>query len=215
MNLDELRTAWKEYDRKLESTQAIQDRIITSMIAERSANRFSGVKNQYRLGLAWMLVCLLFSVIIMATNPFDYRYIIQYIPMCIFAIGVSILLADMAKSYAAFRRILVTHYNVAEALKRIIAIYEQPKKLIRYTLIIFVFSQIVLLPLSFLPANVDRIGLWPAVLERLIPISIGALLFLLALKLGAFKQRHVDKFREDLSELQSLRKMSDELDSSE
>ena len=211
MNLDELRTVWKEYDRKLQTSQAIQERIITSMIAERSANRFSRVRNQYRFGLGWMAACLVFSVIVIATNPFDYQYIIQYIPMAIFATGLSILLADMAKSYTAFQKILVTHYNVADALKRIIAIYEQPKRIIRYTVIIFVFSQIVLLPLSFLPPNVDRMGLWPALAERIIPISIGALLFLAAFKLGAFKERHVDKFKKDLSELQSLRNMSDEL----
>lgn len=211
MNLDELKTAWKAYDRKLQSTQAINEKIIVSMVTERSGNRFSKVRKQYILGLAWMLICLMFSVLIILTNPFDYEYTLQYIPMVIFAVGVTILITGMTISYLKIHGITITHQNVGEALKDIIAVYEKPKKFLYYTVIVFLFSQVFLFPLSFLPRSIENKGLWPALAERIIPISIAALMVFVAYKLGAFKERHVDKFREDLNELESLKAMAAEL----
>jgi hypothetical protein len=212
MNLDELKTTWKEYDRKLQTTQQINEKILVSMITERAGNRFVKVKRNYIMGFAWMMLWLAFSVLVIAANPFDYAYGIQYIPMVIFGIGLVILMAGLLRSYLIFQRISITHHNVGEALKRIIAIYERPKKFFNYTIIVFLFSQTVLFPLSFLPRSIERMGLVPALAERMIPIFIAGLLVFLAFKLGAFKERHVDKFREDLNELQELKAMSAELE---
>lgn len=211
MDIDDLKLTWKEYDRKLQSTQAINEKIILSMITERSGNRFSKVRRRYQFGLLWMFICFSFSILVLVTNPFDYRYTIQYVPICVFAVGLGILIADMIRSYATFQKISVTHYNVGESLKRIIEVYEKPKKFLHYTVIVFLFSQVVLLPLSFLPRTIDRLGLGLALAERLIPIAIGVAILYAAHKLGAFKETHADKFREDLNELESLKKMSAEL----
>lgn len=211
MNLDDLKTAWKEYDRKLESTQRIHEKIITSMIAERTGNRFSKLTRQYIISFAWMLICLTFGVLVLLTNPFDYGSTLQYIPMVIFVIGLVILMAGMAMRFFTLRKITFSHTNVGEALMKIIAEYEKPKKFFYFTIMIFLFSQVFLFPLSFLPSSIESMGLWPALGERLIPISIAALILFAAYKLGAFKERHVDKFREDLNELQSLKEMSAEL----
>jgi len=211
MNFDELQAVWKAYDRKLQTTQELNERILRSMIAERSGNRFSKVRRNYILGIAWMALWLAFSALVMIGNPFDYRYAIQYVPIVIFGTGLIILMTELLRSLLTFQKIAITHYNVGEALTRIIAVYERPKRFFKYTIVVFLFSQVVLFPLSFLPRNIDTMGLGPAMAERLIPISITALLIFLAYKLGAFKERHVDKFREDLNELQTLRAMSDEL----
>ena len=211
MNLDELKTAWKVYDRKLQSTKAINEKIIISMITERSGSRYAKVWRQYIIGIAWMLICLAFSILVIFTNPFDYRYNIQYIPMVIFAASMIVLLGGMFRSFMEMQRITITQHNVGDALKGIIAIYEKPKKFFHYIIMVFLFSQVVLLPLSFLPRNLDTMGLSTALAERLIPISIAALVLFLAYKLGAFKERQADKFREDLNELESLKAMSAEL----
>jgi hypothetical protein len=94
-------------------------------------------------------------------------------------------------------------------------VYVKPKKFLRYTLVIFLVSQVFLFPLSFLPPNIERMGLWKALAERIIPISISALMLFIAYKLGAFKDRHGKKFREDQRELQELRTMSLELQDEE
>jgi hypothetical protein len=211
MNLDELKTAWKEYDRKLESTRAINEKIIASMIAERTGNRFSKVRRQYIAGFAWMFICASFGILVLMTNPFDYGTTLQYIPMVLFVIGLVILMAGMTIRFLALKKINFSHYNIGESLRRIIAEYEKPNKFLYYTVVIFLFSQVFLFPLSFLPRSIEARGLWPALGERLIPISIAALMLYGAYKLGAFKERHVDKFREDLDELESLKAMSAEL----
>src|SRR5688572_18925329 len=128
MNLDELKTVWKAYDRKLQSTQALNEKIITSMISERSGSRFSNVRTRYVVGLIWMVICLAFSILVIITNPFDYVHSMQYIPTGIFAVCLVILIGGLIKAYVALKDIRITHNNVDESLKKIIAIYEKPKK---------------------------------------------------------------------------------------
>jgi hypothetical protein len=42
MNLEELKSAWQVFDKKIQSTQAINEKLIESMIRERSMSRVSG-----------------------------------------------------------------------------------------------------------------------------------------------------------------------------
>ena len=211
MNLDELKTTWKEYDRKLQSTQAINEKIINSMIAERSKGRFDKVRRQYILSVTWMFICFAFGVLVIFTNPFDYDAKAQFIPIAIFASGLVILMGGLISRYRALRKITFSHHNIAEALQKIITVYERPRRFLYYTVVLFLFSQIVLFPLSFVPRNIDAMGLWPALAEVLIPISVALIMLAIAYKFGAFKVRHVDNFREDLTELEELRAMSAEL----
>jgi len=211
MNLDELKTAWQEYDRKLQTTQTINEKVIVSMIKERSSARYSKVRREYILGFIWMLICLFMGCAVLLGNPFDYDLRIQYAPTVIFCGCIIILLAAMIRAYLDLQNITISHNNLDVSLKKIIAVYERPQKFLWYTVIVFLFTQVFLFPLSFLPHSIERLGLWVALAERLIPISIAVLMLFIAHKLGAFKERHKNKFKEDLSELQELRSMSAEL----
>jgi hypothetical protein len=211
MNLDELKMNWKAYDRRMHAAQLIDERIIVSMITERSSAHFNTVKRQYLAGFAWMLICLAAGVAILWGNPFDYRQAIQYIPIGIYTVCLLILLISMVRSYVALQTITISHHTIDVALKEIIAVYERPKRFMKYILIVFLFSQVVLFPLSFLPRNIEQMGLWTALFERLIPISIAAGLLLLAHKLGAFKEHGLLKFKRDLDELRELKTMAGEL----
>ena len=215
MNIDELKTAWKAYDRKLQSTQAINEKIIISMISERSGARFARVKQRYLIGFLWMAVCLSFGFAILLGNPFDYDLTLQYVPTVIYCACLAILIISMVRSFMGLRNITISHNNLDVSLKKIIAIYEKPRQFIRYIIIIFLFSQVVLFPLSFLPRGIERMGLWPALGERLIPIAIAALMLWIAHKLGAFKERHGKDFRNDLNELEELKALSSELSDGE
>jgi hypothetical protein len=79
----------------------------------------------------------------------------------------------MVRSFIALRHI-THHRTIDDSLKKIIAVYEKPKRFVKYILIIFLISQVVLFPLSFLPRNIENMGLWTALAERLISISIAA-----------------------------------------
>jgi hypothetical protein len=215
MNIDEIKTVWKEYDRKLQASRIINEKIIVSMITERTTTRFSKVRRNYIMGLLWMFICLLFGFAVIFGNPFDYKYFIQYMPMIIYCICLVILMSALFVSYLRLQNITITHHNLDISLKKIIAVYVRPNKFLKYTLIIFLISQIFLFPLSFLPPNIERMGLWKALADRIIPVSISALMLFIAYKLGAFKDRHGKKFREDQRELQELRTMSLELQEGE
>lgn len=211
MNLDELKTAWKTYDKRLQSTQQLNERILINMITERSSSRFTKVRRHYVLGFVWMVICLLFGVAVLASNPFDYDYTLQYVPIAIFCVCLIILSAALLKSYVDLQQVTINHNTLQASLKKIITVYERPRKFLGYTLIAFLFTQVFLFPLSFLPRSIERLGLWLALGERLIPISIALLLLFAAHKLGAFKDRNGEKFKEDLSELEELKAMSSEL----
>jgi hypothetical protein len=211
MNLEEIKTAWKAYDMRLQSSKALSDRLIVSMITERSGSRFATVKRNYLVGFAWMTVCLAFGIAIITGNPFDYVYPSQYIPVWIYCACLLMMIIAMARHYRSLNNITLSQATLSRALKDIIAVYERPRKFITYIIRVFVFSQLFLFPLSFLPKNIERFGLWPALAERLIPICIAVLLYYIAHRLGAFKQRHVQKFKADLTELDQLQAMNDEL----
>jgi hypothetical protein len=210
MNLEDLKTSWSELDRKLSTTQLIQEKIIISLITTRSSDRFSSVRKNYRLGLIWMIVCFLIGIVIITTNPFDYIFLLQYLPVAMYSVCLLILTIGLFTKYLHLNRIVIDHKSVASSLRGIILEYERPRKFLTYTLIVFLLTAIFF-PLSFLPRQVDKMGWGLALAERLIPMSISALLLFVAYKLGAFKERHVDKFKEDLNELNQLKKLSQEL----
>jgi hypothetical protein len=211
MNLDELKSVWKEYDRKIESTQALNEKLISSMITERSTSRFEKVRVHYLLGTLWMVICLSFGVLILFSNPFDYKYTIQYIPMALFCVCLAILIGGILSAYSKLRSIKIDQSTLSASLRQIIDVYEKPKKFLNYTVVAFLITQVFLFPLSFLPKGIERMGLWLALGERLIPISISALLLFIAYKFGAFKERNAEKFKKDLTELEELKAMALEL----
>lgn len=205
MNIEDLKAAWKQYDIKLQATHTIHDKIISSMIADRTRSRFDGAKRTYKISIVWMTLCLGFSIVVLLTNPFDYRYTLQYAPMIIFAMGLLIMIAALCRTLFQLSTITVMHQTISESLQQIIAVHAKPRRFVHYTVFIFLFSQVILFPLSFLPHTIERMGLGYALVERLIPISIGASLLYVAFRFGAFRDKKVNLFKQDFAELNALK----------
>lgn len=210
MNLDELKTAWKEYDQKLVSTQKIQEQIILSMITERSTSTWTKARRYYVFGFLSASVWLTFSAAVLIGNPFDFRYSYQYIPIAIMAMCFLVFLILFIINYRALSAIQIHKASLAESLKSIIAHYDKPRKLLTGILYTYLAAAF-LFPFSFLPPKIERAGIWSALGETLIPIAIGIALLLLASKFGAFKERHKTRFEKDLNELKELKAISAEL----
>jgi hypothetical protein len=158
-----------------------------------------------------MFICFAAGCTVMIGNPFDYDFTIQYAPIAIYCFCMIILLSGIAKAFYDLQHITLSQHNLDTALKKIIDVYERPQQFFKYTLYVFLFTSVILFPFSFLPKSIERNGLWMALAERLIPISISVVLLFVAHKLGAFKDQHGKKFKEDLSELEELKRMSLEL----
>ena len=56
MELEELKTAWGVYDKKIMSTQTITQKLIESMIKERSVSRVERLKKQYFAFFALLII---------------------------------------------------------------------------------------------------------------------------------------------------------------
>lgn len=210
MNLDELKLAWKDYDRKLQSTQLINERIITSMITERSRSSWIQARRYYTFGFVSTALWFLLAIAILVGNPFDYKSLIQYTPIFIMSLCFLAFLVLFVMNYRKLDSINIHHTNLDESLRRIIELYEKPRVLLKWVLYVYLTAAFAF-PISFLPTKIARSGIWDALLDTLIPMAISATLLLIASKLGAFKERHKRKFEKNLNELQELRALSAEL----
>ena len=215
MTIDELKTAWQTYDTRLQLTHKLSDKLIISMIKEKSQSRLAKVKRHYLIGLFYIIALLCFSVAVLIGNPFDYTYILEYLPIALYALGLAILIISMFNTNRKLQQVEINQSNLGNSLKQIASIlekYQKPGKLLGITLKL-ILSAIILFPLSFLPRKIDRMGFWEGSIETLIPVLIAAAMIFVAFKLGAFKERNGKRFEEYTKELEELKSLSQELGS--
>ncbi|MBC8051453.1 MAG: hypothetical protein H7Y13_00130 [Sphingobacteriaceae bacterium] len=211
MKLDELKAAWQQYDVKLKSTQDLSNKIITSMISERSLSRLSKVKRTYFWGFTQMGFWLFIGIAILVGNPFDYKQVIEYVPVAIYCTCLAILILGMARVYLQMLKIDINHESLHKSLETIINLCEKPNKFFDRTIHLLIFSSTVLFPLSFLPRQILRSGWAEAIVGTLIAIAVSVTLIFIAYKLGVFEEQHAEKFKNDLKELDELKAISNEL----
>ena len=211
MNLTELKAAWHEYDDKLKAVNTISDKIILSMIRERSSSRLSTIENVYRFTFVSNTIWILLILASIASNPFDFTHPVQYIPMTVVGISLVIFLGISLRSYRDLKKVDIRNSPLAESLKQIIVIFEKPWKYIKQNIILMMVAA-SLFPLSFLPRAIEAAGLWSALLYELTPIVVVALvMYFISIKTGLFKERYAATFRNDLQDLEELKSMSSEL----
>ena len=209
MNIDEIKTEWKQYSIKLEISQRLNEHLILSMLKERSRSRVSKIIRNNTIYLVLMLATLVFLIAIFAGNPFDFKYWLQYIPYGILFIGVLLAVISLVKSLKSFTT-NINNLTLDSFLKRTIAEYEKNKK-IEHWFGIIIFSAGILTAFSFLPKKLEHKELWPAIGETAISILITIAVYFIAFKLGAFKNKNKEEFENDLKEWNELKNISIEL----
>lgn len=218
MNLDEMKTAWKEYDEKLQSVQTLSDKLIHSMIRERSSSRLSKVRRQYLMLLIFMVFWLFIDLAVLLGNPFDYTQVIEYAPIGIRFLCMALLVLALLKYVRGLSKIEISQDSLVVSLNKVVRIvgkYERPGKLLSFALMMMLLSSAVLFPLSFLPRKIEQAGLWAGLADTLIPIGIALVLIAVAHVFGAFKSQQGEKFQQDLNELRELKGLSEELSKDE
>ncbi len=209
MSIEEIKTEWKQYNKKLEVSQRLNEHLIQSMLKERSRSRVSRIRRNNTIYLVLMLITLLVLAAIFAGNPFDFKYTMQYIPYCILFIGVLLAVISLIKSLKNFS-VNINNVSLDNFLKTTIAEYEKTKKIERWFGII-IFSAGVLTAFSFLPKKLEHKEFWPAIGETAISILITMAIYYIAYRLGAFKNKNKEEFENDLKEWNDLRNISSEL----
>lgn len=202
MNLEELKSAWQVYDQKLQSSKVINEKIIFSMIRERSNSRISKIKRENTLLLLLMFLEFFFLIAVFAGNPFDFDYLWQYVPYLFLLVGNLMAIMVLFKVYRMIK-IEITDANLSFFLQNLIDGYEKNKKAEGwFGAIMFVSGCLTIF--SFLPHKLANKTLSMAILDTLIPLFICIVIYFIAFKLGAFKNRKSEAFKKDLKELEEL-----------
>lgn len=209
MDIEEIKVEWKHYNQKLALSQQLNEKLIQSMLRERSRSRVSKVRRDNILYMILMLVLLAFLVGIFAGNPFDFKYRLQYLPYGILVIGVLLAIVSLIKSLQSFS-VNINKVSLDLFLKKTIDAYESNKKIQRWFAIIM-FSASTLSVFSFLPKSLEHRGLWHALGHTALCIVVSTGLYFTAYKLGAFKDKWKKGFENDLQELNELKEIASEL----
>jgi len=209
MNIDEIKTEWKQYSKKLEVSQRLNEHLILSMLKERSRSRVSKIRRNNTVYLVLMLLTLLFLAAIFAGNPFDFKYRLQYIPYGILSIGVLLAIISLVKSFKTFTT-NINSVSLDNFLKRTIEEYDKNKKIERWFGVI-IFSAGLLTAFSFLPKKLEHKEFWQAIGETAVSMLITIAIYFIAFKLGAFKNKNKGEFENDLKEWNELKNISMEL----
>ena len=209
MNIDQLKTDWQRYNQKLELSQRLNEQLIHSMLKERSRSRIAKIRRDNILYMVLMIMNLVILAAIFAGNPFDFKYSLQYIPYGILTIGVLMAMVSLFKSLQSFN-VNLNHVNLDAFLKKTIVEFEKNRKMERWFGIIIV-SAGVLTGLSFLPNKLQNKSLEQALTETAVSMGIAVGIYIIAFKLGAFKNRKKEGFENDLKELKELKALAAEL----
>lgn len=209
MNLEELKTAWQVYNKKILAVETINERLIESIIKERSVSRISAIKKQYNGYFIVLVAELIVLAAILTGNPFDFKYKLQFVPYVLLIIGVLVAFFNLLKVYRKLNA-PASASNIGSFLKNILHMYDQNKTFEKWFGLIFLSAGFAI-PLSFLPQKIERNGLSNAMIETGAMMAGTLLFYFLAFKFGAFKDRNKENLAKDLAELNELKAMSKEL----
>lgn len=209
MNLDELKAEWQQLNIKLSASQRLNDELILSMLKERSRSRVEKVKKNNSLFLVLMIINLVVLFAILIGNPFDFQYTLQYVPYWFLVAGTLLTIASLLKTFKSLS-IDINSASLDNFLRKTTAEYEKNKRLEKW------FGRLILgagllTAFSFLPKKLEHKALLPALAETALSIIITLTIYFIAFKLGAFKDRNREGFRNDLEEWDRLKQISAEL----
>ena len=208
MNIEELKTEWKQYNQKLALSERLNERLIQSMLRERSRSRVSKIRRDSVILMVLMFINLIFFAAIFAGNPFDFRYTVQFIPYGLLTVGVVLAILSLVRTLRRFN-VNMNTVNLQSFLTTTIIEYEKNRKLESWFGVI-ILSGGLLTVFSFLPRKVENNGLLPALGETAISLLITITIYFVAFKLGAFKNRKKEGFENDLKELNEMKAIASE-----
>ena len=202
MNLDELKQTWQYYDQKLAAVNQINDKLIKSMIRERSNSTLAKISRHSLLIMALMAAVSVFCALSIVYNAFDYQYTLQYLPLAFMCLASGIFFILLCKEFSLGQTELHND-NLTEALRKVLT--EHKKLMVSHRrLAVIILSAGIIWPVGNLHRMIETKGLLAALSLLLVTISVHVVFVVLARKAGAFKDRHGDKLKADLRELEEF-----------
>lgn len=211
MNLDELKKEWLVFDKKIKASHSINEKLIESIVKEKSMSRVSKIKRQYNTFFLLFFAELILMFAILIGNPFDFKYQLQFVPYSLLIIIILVALFNLAHLYRNLNY-QPANTSISSFLNSIVNVYEKNRAFEKWLKVLFLLIGFVI-PLSFLPQKIQRHDLTTAFIQTGLMLAGTLLLYLFAFRLGIFKNKHVEKFTSYLHELNELKIISAELQS--
>lgn len=209
MELDVLKKSWEQLDKRIQHATTLNQKLIETIISSRVMTTVDKIKRLYNSFYIVLTVEVIFLIAILLGNPFDFKYWAQYIPYSLLLVGVIIAFFNLLSLSRSIRK-LSPGNQIDRYVKGIVSLYDQNKRFEKWFGVIL-FSIGLMVPFSFLPAKVERMGLSGALVDIAIMMSISLVIYLVAFKLGAFKNPYKDRLKKDLAEWEELKVLAEEM----
>lgn len=203
MNLDELKTAWREYDSRLVATEEINQKVIASMIRERSVSRIARIRRQYSVMIGLFLFYTICLGCCFFGNPFDFTSSAQFAPLKALMIIYIVIAILLFMARMALNKISLDKQNLHGALVQIIAVYARYRRILKRLVRAACFSSLLL---SLSISKIPGYGIGTSVFSALLLCGVILFSFYYVGKKpeGASLGEEEKGFREDLEELKEL-----------
>src|SRR5688572_21917376 len=209
MELEILKQSWERLDKKIQHAAFFNQTLLERIISSRVMTTVDKIKSMYNGFYVVLGIETIALLGILGGNPFDFKYALQYLPYLLLLIGVVIAFLNLLHLSRSIARLsaksAIDHY-----VKEIVSIYDRNKRFEKWFGMSFLAVGF-LVPFSFLPNKITRIGLLGALIDTAIMISITLLIFIAAFKFGVFKNRHKEKLQKDLEEWNELKALANEM----
>lgn len=202
MNINDLQSIWTAYDQKITIQQSLTEKMILSMIRDRSRSTLAVMSRKNILLACLFLFYTLFFTACILGNAFDYSHPAYYIPLVLQGISCCIFAVLLLNTYSQIKQVNPAKENLSEALRKVIRVNDR-HVLLSGRIWWGYFIAGVLFPFTFLPRMIDSKGFWEAIgLMAILVLVIGALL-VAAKKLQMFRDSHGAQLKENLHELEA------------
>jgi hypothetical protein len=207
MELELLKKSWDNLTKRIEHTATFNEKLLDNIISSRVATTIDKINRLYNGFYVVLAIEVVALIGILFGNPFDLKYNIQYIPYALLLIGVLIAFFNLLHIHRSIHK-LSPDKRIDQYLKSIGAIYDRNKRFEKWFGFIFL-SIGLLIPFSFLPTKIYRMGLVGALTDTSIMVAINLIILIVAIKLGAFKNRYRMQLEKDLKEWKELKALAE------
>ncbi|MBX2916250.1 MAG: hypothetical protein KF856_13350 [Cyclobacteriaceae bacterium] len=210
MELEVLKKSWEDLNKRLQHTTNFNQKLIENIIASRALTTVDKIKRMYTGFYMVLSVEIVLLVAVLAGNPFDFHYNLQFLPYALLLVGIIIAFVNLRHLSTSINR-LSARNRIDLYLKGIVSIYDRNKRFEKW-FGVSLLAVGLLVPFSFLPQKLERMELGVALMDTFIMISISLILYIAAFKLGAFNNRHKQRLQKDLADWEELKSLANELD---
>lgn len=209
MELEVLKRSWENLNKKIEHATVFNQVLVENIISSRVLTTVEKIKRTYTGFYVVLSVEIIFLLGIILGNPFDFHYKLQYLPYVLLLIGVIMAFINLRYLSRSIDK-LSAGIRIDQYVKGIVSIYDSNKRFEKWFGVSLLFVGL-LVPFSFLPNKIERMGLQGALIDIAIMISVSLVFYIAAFKLGAFRNRHKEKLQKNLTDWEELKTLANEM----